>query len=517
MGLISRLLGEAQTIVTPEAPQAIAPGANVDMQAYDSEIARIRRGPIWQYDIRRILLNKQLFIQQLFELANFYRDADPIVHGIIYHVYLPYILSSPWQLYGHQKTNAIYEAYYKKIRLDERLKNIACELVTYNNVFVYFLNGAPITLPISRCRIGNLQLNGRPLVEFDCQAVIDDYVSRGFDVYKGWVKDHDPEVFMNAFPPEVVDALNDCKPWVQLNPKYTFVLQGAKDGWSRYAVPFISAALLALEQKDIIRKWETAILNLGVHSFVHTQYGGTTKERDIIPDETALNTIHGLFRKAMNGFPLVTTSHLAKAYVVQPEMDDLFQWDKYKNVNNDILAAGGISGVLVTGVSSDGATFASAQVSMQTAEARIEAMRLLLCELMDKLNVCIKEELAKSHIYNVKEVPHFTFLPLEMSGRKALREKCEKLWAEGLLSTETLMHTEGYNLDHEVEQRKREAARGIDDILAPRVTNVQQTNDDSGSSGSDGGRPEMTDEERHSDPESSDRGAQPKPSTDGDS
>ena len=504
MGLLSRLFGEAQNVVTPEAPQALAPGS-ADMQAYENPYFS-HAGSLKDYDYTKILLNKQLFIQPLFRLANYYRDADPIVHGIIYHVYLPYVLSSPWQLRGSQKTNTIYEAYYQKIRLGERLKNIATELITYNNVFVYFLNGAPITLPVTRCRIGQLQLNGRPLVEFDCQTVLDEYRHSGFNVYKGWIEDQDPAVFMNAFPPEVVDALNNCKPWVQLNPKYMFVLQGPKDGWVRYAIPFIAAALPALQQKEIIRKYETAILNLGVHSFVHTQYGGMTKERDIIPDSTALNEIHGIFRKAMNGFPLVTTSHLAHAYVVQPEMDDLFQWDKYKNVNNDICAAAGVSGVLINGVASDGATFSSSQVAMETVEARIEAMRILLCELMNKLNVCIKEELAKTHVYNVKEVPSFSFLPLEMAGRKALREKCEKLWADGLISTETLMNTEGYNVDYEKLQRQKEKKDGTDDVFAPRVTNVQQTSDE-------GGRPEMDDDERHSDPEASDRGAQPKPST----
>ena len=143
---------------------------------------------------------------------------------------------------------------------------------------------------------------------------------------------------------------------------------------------------------------------------------------------------------------------------------------------------------------------------METVEARIEAMRILLCELMNKLNVCIKEELAKTHVYNVKEVPSFSFLPLEMAGRKALREKCEKLWADGLISTETLMSTEGYNVDYEKLQRQKEKKDGTDDVFAPRVTNVQQTSDE-------GGRPEMDDDERHSDPEASDRGAQPKPST----
>lgn len=427
------------------------------------------------------------------------------MHGIIHHVYVPYIMSSPWQLHGSEKTNKIYEAYYEKIRLRERLTDIALELATYNNVFVYFLNGAPITLPVDKCRIGSLQLNGEPLVEFDCQTILEEYRYQGCDVHMGWIEESDPQIFLQAFPPEVVDALNRCATWVQLNPKYTKVLQGPKDAWAKYAIPFIAAALPALQQKDIIRKYETAILNLGIHSFVHMRYGGMMKERDVLPNEQDMGKLHRNTSKAMNGFPLLTSDYLAQANVVQPDMDDLFQWDKYKNVNNDILSAGGISGVIVTGTASDGATFSSSQVSMQTAEARILAMRELICELMNKLNFCIKEELLKRHTYNVKDVPTFTFLPLELSGSKALRDRCYQLWKDGVISTATMMDTEGYDLMRELHQREMEKDH-VDEVFAPRVTNVQQTSDE-------GGRPEMSDEERHSDPEASTRGAQPKPST----
>lgn len=515
MGLFQMIFGEAQVPVEPVPQPDLKAGTggkgDANLQAYENDDPYFDHyGRLRNYDYKWLLMHKQQMIQQLFELAYYYRDADPIVHGIIYHVYVPYTLSSPWQLRGPEKTNKIYEAYYDKIHLADRLQDIVVELATYNNVVVYFLNGVPMTMPINRCRIGSLRVNGEPLVEFNCQAVLDEYTAQGYLVRKGWIDDSNPEMRRLAYPPEVIDALNECKPWVQLNPKYCFVLQGPKDGWTKWAVPWISAALLALQQKEVIRKYETAILNLGIHSFVHTQYGGTTKERDIIPDNVALNSIHSIFRRAMSGFPLVTTSHLAKAYVVQPDMDDLFQWDKYKQVNNDIFSAGGISGVIATGVSSDGATFSSAQVSMQTAENRIEAFRRLLCGLMNKLNVCIKEKLSESHLYNVREVPVFTFMPLEMAGRKAMREACADLWSKGLVSTDTYMHLEGYDMEREAEKRKHEADIGIEEVLTPRVTNVQQTMNESGD---EGGRPEMDDDERHSDPEASDRGAQPKPST----
>lgn len=209
----------------------------------------------------------------------------------------------------------------------------------------------------------------------------------------------------------------------------------------------------------------------------------------------------------MSGFPLVVTNHLADANVVQPKLDDLFQWDKYKDVNNDILSAGGISGILVNGVSEDGSTFASAQVSMHTAAARIEAARDDFCELMNAINERLKEDIAGT--YNLKETPKFAFQPLDMAGKKALRDSCKELWEKGVVSTKTMLETQGYSMDIEKAQREKEASDGTDIAFAPRdakaAISVEEGNDGAG-------RPEMTDEERHSDPDAAQRGKQPKSS-----
>jgi len=256
MGLYQMIFGEAQVPVEPGPQPDLKAGSGGDkqLQAFENDDYFNRSGGIKNYDYHLILMHKQRCIQQLFELAYYYADADPIVHGIIYHIYVPYMLSSPWQLRGPTKTNKIYEAYYDKIHLADRLQDIAVELATYNNVVVYFLHGVPITLPLSRCRIAGLRVNGEPLVEFDCLALLDDYRNQGFNVHKGWIDDCNPEIRKLAYPEEVIDALNECKEWVQLNPKYCFVPQGPKHGWTKWAVPWISSALLALQQKEIIRK-----------------------------------------------------------------------------------------------------------------------------------------------------------------------------------------------------------------------------------------------------------------------
>ena len=387
----------------------------------------------------------------------------------------------------------------------------------YANVFVYIYKGVPITLPPTKCKIGSVSFNGEPIVDFDCQTIYNEWRQKNYVVKENWIKDNKIETYFEGFPEEVRQALNRGEQYAQLNPKYCKVLQADKESWQRYAIPFIASCLPALAKKELINKYEIAQLNLGIHSFVHARYGDEKKGADMLPDINQLRETRAVFSKAMNNFPLAVTNQLAKVEVVQPDLDNLFQFDKYKDVNKDILSSGGISGIMVTGVSEDGSTFASAQVSMQTAAARIEACRDEICELMNKINVCIQEELANNHAYNVSKVPTFEFMPLEMSGRKALRDACTDLWMKGVVSTKTMLDTQGYSLDRELEQRKREASDGTDEVLLPRdatVSVITQPDQPESSMKEEKktGRPEMTDEERNSDPDAANRGAQPKPS-----
>ena len=391
------------------------------------------------------------------------------------------------------------------MRIREKMNGIFYEYWKYGNVFLYLLNGQLITLPVHKCKIGNITLNGKPIVDYDCQSIINDWRSKSYTVKEGWIKENNLDAYFSGYPEEVKKAINEGKQYAQLNPENTFVFQGDKESWQRYSVPFIAACLPALAKKELISTYEDSVLNLGIRSLVHVRYGDTTKGADILPGAAELSQVRTLFQKGMSGFPLVVTNHLAQANVIQPNLDDLFQWNKYKEVNNDILSAGGVSAVIVNGTAEDGSAFASAKISADTAATRIEAARDEFCELMNWVNERLKEIIPGT--YNLKETPKFSFQPLDMSGKKALREVCRELWEQGLVSTRTMMETHGYNIDAEKTKREQEKSDGIDEALAPR-DGSRQVPEETGKQG----RPEMTDDERTSDPGASERGKQPKPS-----
>lgn len=286
----------------------------------------------------------------------------------------------------------------------------------------------------------------------------------------------------------------------------------------RWAVPWIAAALPALARKELIRNYETAMLNLKSRSFVHVRYGDDKAGQDMLPDREQLVAVRNLFKQGMSGYPLVVTNQLAKADVVTPSIDDLYQWPIYSGVNQEILSAGGISGILVTGTSDEGSTFSTAQVSTQMAEARINAMREEICDVMNRINERLAEWIPGT--YNLKEAPMFHFAPLDMSGKKALREACNDLWNKGVVSTKTMMETNGYSMELEKAQRAKEAEDDTDETFKPRdkmydeakTAETPESNAPANNGRHAGGRPKTDDSERMSDPAKAESGKAPKPS-----
>lgn len=464
-------------------------------------------GDLATFDYDAILRNKQQNIYQLFELSDYFVDADPIYRGIIKEVYAPFSTSDHYRLVGaNEKVKQKYLDYYERIHLEDQMRSIFYQYWKYGNVYVYLKeDGTIVTLPVHLVRISNVMVNGEPVIEFNCQSVIMDFQRTMGSIERDYIEDQELEIRLKGFPKEVAEGVKMGVQWVQLNPANTFVLQDVKEDWLRYAVPMVAACLRAFAKKALISNWEDALLNLGARSFVHVTYGDP--DNKVLPTVEALTSVQSLFRQAMTGSALAVTNNWCKANVIQPKTDDVFEYDKYKGVNADILSAGGISGVIVSGRSEDGSTFASAQVSMQTAAIRIKQAKDNFCEMMDKINARLNgSNMYLPHSADAN-VPRFTFPPVDLTGSKAFQDACMKLWEKGMLSNETLLQAYGYDMGQEVERRKAEEEKGIPDTLTPPMTN-----NNAKTTTSDGtvGRPTMDDSERHSDPSKSVTGRQPK-------
>lgn len=467
-------------------------------------------GDLKSYDYDAILRDKQRNINRLYELSDYYIDKDPIYRGIIKGVYAPFSVSD-WKLIGaNEQTKRKYEDYYVKIGLRDFMNTVFYQYYKYGNVYIYLMeDGSLRTLPVHKCRISNLMIDGEPVVEYNSLSVTTDIFNQGTPAEKPFVDDEDIKERMRGFPEEISKAVQDGNQWIQLNPENTFVLQDLKEDWMRYAIPLVASCLTGLSKKALIEKYETAILNLGANSFVHVRYGDESGNFDLMPNANDMRAISRIFRNAMTGNALAVTNPFAKAEVIQPKTDDLFKYNKYKDVNEEILAAGGISGIIVSGISGDGSTFASAQVSVNTADKRIELARKNFCELMNKINQKINGRFISKSAS--AKVPMFTLMPVDLSGSNKFQKACMELWKEGCVSTQTLLQTHGFDFDQELARKRREEASGAEQVLRNSVK-PSSADESADPNHPKGGRPTMDDTERNSDPANAMTGKQPKPS-----
>lgn len=322
---------------------------------------------------------------------------------------------------------------------------------------------------------------------------------------KEFVDDEALDVRVDGYPPEVGDAIKKGKEWAKMNPENVFVLQDIKEGWMRYAVPLVATCLPALAKKSLISKYEDAILNLGIHSFVHAKYGYETTDHrdDYIPERGEIQQIYSLIQRAMTGGAIAVTNPYVKIEVIQPDTKLIFQEAKYSEVNAELLSAGGLSSAVVSGSGDNGSTYGVAKVSMQIAALRIKQTQDNFCAMMNKINARLNGVLPRTSQNNV---PKFKFYPVDLAGNDKFLETCRTLYTMGVLSKETLLDFHGVDGKQEEARIAKEPAR--DDVA------VKNNEGGSGGDGNNGkiGRPEMSDMERSSDIEDSMSGKQPKPS-----
>ena len=153
----------------------------------------------------------------------------------------------------------------------------------------------------------------------------------------------------------------------------------------------------------------------------------------------------------------------------------------------------------------------------QAAASRINAARTEFEQFMNKVNQRLVEDLRIVRTNNLKDIPEFHFVPMDMNGDKAFRDACEKLWQQGLVSTRTLMEVSGFNLSKEKERRETEASDGTDEVMMPRQMQQAEQNQDSSSDDGENkaGRPKLDNDERHSDPDNAERSKQAKDAAEG--
>lgn len=123
--LFARNTPDPQPVTQSEPRKIVAAidSSDIKLRAYDNSNITYKND-LSSVDYDAILRDKQTNIINLYMLADYYTDADPIVHGINKHVYVPFTVGEWYLSCPNQKTIDIFEEYYKRIRLREFIDDV---------------------------------------------------------------------------------------------------------------------------------------------------------------------------------------------------------------------------------------------------------------------------------------------------------------------------------------------------------------------------------------------------------
>lgn len=470
-------------------------------------------GSLAGYDFETLLRQKQQNITRFYELADYFVDADDLVGGAVRDVYLPFSLIDGFFLTGGNKqTREKYMEWFERIDLNTKLRSWFYQYYVFANVYFALMeDGDLVTLPPHLMRISNVLVGGNPLAEFNVRSLKTDLRPASQKAWKKFIDDDEFKIRISGYPKEVTEALTKNREWVQLDPKTTWLWQGDKPEWQRYAIPMISRALIPLGQKALIRAQEDALLNLAAASFVHGAVG-SPKDSNIVVDNPILSAIMTITKNAMkSGGGIAITNDCVKYEVIQPDLDHFYEADKYKDVNEAILGAYGINATVSSG-SDSSVSFGTSTISTKLVSMRINAARQSLCRLMNRIMRAVNGAPYGLPRSNDSKIPTFEMAECDLTQIGAFQNACMKLWEAGVLSTKTLLNHYHIDMETEYELKKDEIDSGKNDVFVKPGINQADTVESSGS-GDTIGRPTLDDSERQSDPGNSVTGRAPKPSS----
>lgn len=478
---------------------------NVSLTYADKDITFT--GDLQNYDYSTILRQKQSHIYDIYQLSDYFLDAEELYGSALKMVYVPFSLTDGWFLTGG--TDKVRDKYYEwldRIHFQEKLESWFLQYFMFGNVFFSIQeDGDIVTLPPNLVRISNVMMNGNPLIEFNARSVKQDLKKQGQKAWKKFIDDEELKVRLQGYPIEVTEALKRNTEWVQLDAKRTLVWQGIKPEWQRYAIPMVVMCLKPFAKKALISNWEDAQLQLGIAGFVHASVGAP-KESKVVVDRPILSAVQDITKQAMKATGgLATTQDTVSYEVITPNLDYLFEDDKYKGPNVEILGALGINDTVSSG-SDTSVSFGSSTISTKMVSLRITQARKGFCDLMNRILRVVNGADFGLPRSNESKMPKFVMPNADLTQVAAFQNSCKQLWDSGVLSNRTYLKNYGIDVDTEYELKKKEIEAGQMDVFVKPGT--QSTGEDNPV-----GRPAMDDSERQSDPGNSETGRQPKPSS----
>ena len=451
------------------------------------------KGCLKGYDTDFLLMNKETNINRIFELCTYYYSSEPLLSNSVNNVLIPFSMSG-WKLQGvSEVVKKKYMEFYDAIDLNCLIRDLFYDFYVYQNVFGYRRDGWIDVFAPWRIRISSISQSGNPVLEF----CITEILNRNYTIADEKFLDS-VALSYTGYPDEVIQGIHKGQCYIQLDPSRTFCIQSTKSRWEKFSTPIICEALRPLGKKQLISDFENSQLLNGTKSFLEVRVGSKDNKKTV--NNNDLNAVEDIYKSALNGFPLATVSWEVASEWKNLDTKTLFDQNKYTSCNTEILSSIGISNAVVTGDGGSG-SYAQASLNLSTLAKRIEDAQAKFAEFINKMN---KDKAIEWRIAE-NRIPKFVFSPLNLQTDKDFRDEVMKIYAQGLLSKETVLDTLDYCFEEEKAKKTKENKDGLDEIFKlPPSPNTQAAGENG--VGAPKGNPAIVDQNK------SDSGKAPKPS-----
>jgi hypothetical protein len=250
-----------------------------------------------------------------------------------------------------------------------------------------------------------------------------------------------PKKLLAEIPTDIVKAIRSGNGLVVLSPEHTSRITRKRQPYERYATPFLERVFEPILYKQKLRMMDMSTIEGLINQLVTVTVG----DKDFPATDDDLKAIAELFQTPNKAYTIFW-NHTLQVTFHKPEGIDTLTADKYKAVNDDILAGIGVSRVLLDG---QGANFSTAWVSILSLIERLENARAKVKDWLEGEYKRIAEE------NGFKTYPKVRFNRMNLREDTYIRDVLLAMYDRGLIDEEDILVETGRDYEAVIEMKKR--------------------------------------------------------------